>query len=308
MTRQYKKNLLSLFVITLMSCGIKISIPIKFNLDKIIAITEEYSEEFRDNIIKELRDIEFNEDTTKPSADECKAAFISWLENKFNDGKVPKKDITPLEYTGINYDDLFSCPTVPLQKAVEQALRKASEQGSTSNLNNLYSLGDEKEKLEKEKCLEPFLDPKEERVQILEIYTTSIKNNLTYPFPKINIYYSTHILDKSEYENDSEKNLLQSGKIKRLGFLPEIPAGFEGRIDGTLVQGKDLKAAQKTLSLLNSQIIFYAQQQMISEQTIDGLNYYLVPRGQFTSKVTVVFDIALKPSDGMCYAKQGLED
>jgi hypothetical protein len=298
-----KPILIGIFFFFIFSCAIRV--PIKYISSDEIKIEKDYNQNIRSRILGELEKITLNTGGN-PSSDECKNVFIEWFNQQYITGFIPKRTIPAREYA-LGNPRFYQCPPIIMDQEVDNVFKTL--QGRVgSSVNYIFDLSTAKMRLPSSKCLDKFIDPSQERLNITDIIVNIEKNSLNYISPEIRVYYTTQRVSEADVKRNSEKKFLEDNKIKLLATIPKVPPKSEGEIKAILVSKKELDEAKKVLTPLNSQLIFYQDLLEPYETNIENKTYYVTPLGELFMSIQTHFDILVTINDASCFWNEKKEE
>jgi hypothetical protein len=295
-------------IISLMLNGSCLKVPIELDLSEKIEISTQKISDIAEQIYEILAEIDFSSPASCPEND-CRAAYKIWLRKQFNNGLVPKGLIGPLEYgaSGISANPAIStCRHIDFEAEYEKATEKNVRTSKREAV--IFRLNDFRNKISSNKCTDNFIDPDQEKITIDEINLHVLKNTLSVSSPIFNLYTSDEEVTKDELEEiDAESNLIKDGILYHLTQTKKIPPRFTGILPTNLESDpQKFSDAEVPIVALDGTII--AIPSMIAgepeSKTVAGKDYFVVPTGSISLRLTMRVSVKAKLSDAKCAYEQ----
>lgn len=291
-----------------------IKAPVELSMKKEIEISESEVEDIATRIYDNLAELDLSHPEGSPATmidkDECSAAYKVWLKKQFDRGLVPRGMIlsstygesssNPLIYQcrAINFDIEFEKATIESASASEREAR-------------LFDFSEFKEILKTNKCIDNFLDPDKEKIEITSIDLWVKENTLTVASPTYKIYTSEKVLAPEILEEeDAEKKLLADNTLMKLGETLPFKSRFTGKIPVTLVDAEQKWYAEVPVVSLDGSVVAAPSSFAGEPETVEvaGLRYFVVPKGKVRLSLLLNVSVLGTARDAWCVYDKFIED
>jgi hypothetical protein len=167
----------------------------------------------------------------------------------------------------------------------------------------LFTFDEFQDDMDSNECIEEFLDPDEEKIEISGINVKIIENTLSIPIPPYTIYTSNESLTQDELsESDAEKTLVDEGALMKLAKLPETKPYFTGIVPLDLVPPKEKYYSEVPVVSLSGSLIAIPELLGAKAEikTVGGEQFFVVPKGHAKLHLSVGMRITGTLKDAKC--------
>lgn len=307
MTRINTAGFYALFCIIFLLIKACITAPVELSLKKEITVGQEEVRDIAEKVYDQLvNSIDFEHPPGSPGGlidpQECKKSFETWLRKAFDVGQVPHRMITPLEYGRSSSDPkIGQCRTIDLVNEYETAIAQASSTTETDAM--LFTFDEFQKDMDSNECIEEFLDPDEEKIEISGINAKIIENTLSIPIPPYTIYTSNESLTLDELsETDAEQTLVDEGALMMLAEMPKTQPFFTGNVPLDLVPPKEKYYSEVPVVSLSGSLVAIPELLGAKAEikTVDGQQFFVVPKGHARLHLSVDMRITGTLKDAKC--------
>ncbi len=277
------------------SCSPWVWAPIEYWLDQPIQVSNKVISDVDQEIIDKIT-ADLN-----PNTDACDLAKVNYVKGLLHDGRVPNRDITPMEY-GTNNP---LCTTFDLGAKFIKAADDVRRSNTKKNEGFSLALDKKGELIKKSECLSRFTDPKDIKIDILDIMF-KIQSELNIPTESYKIYVNTSKIDLAKVKTEAgRKDLIDSDVLIHFADMPRVPAYFKGTAKAILKN--DPKVVEMArLNLVNfgdATLLFFPNDEIYKlNKLTEGKNEYLLfPKGTVTITAGVKIVMKTDIDDAWCF-------
>lgn len=268
----------------------------------------EISKEDVGEISEKLHDVLWELDFSHPAGSsatvdpqECQKAYRVWLDLSFKAGYLLRGKIKPAVYAKSSRDPkIHECRVIDFDEEYERAIKEYRQ--DDKKLLTVFELTSLQENIKDYPCLDPFLNPDNQKVLVDALTFNVVTNSLTFTLPPTKLYTSDEIITKDMIPDDNAlTSFINAERLTLLATNRSIPAKTTGRLKADFSEDKYI--AEAPLINLTGSIVIVPDELIDKPDVvkIDGNEYFALPRGEMKIRVHIDVTLFTRFSDAKCF-------